>query len=156
MADPIGFQNGIEAARKHWKELWPNKAWPDKLADTLQTLVAGHNEGIVTPEPTPEPEPEPEPIPQNKYAPRTYNSTPSADARFCMKAEYGVKAVLGGFIDAMGVRYDESGRDLGGRTKNIVPELKGANSMDGREPCDPYTGPTGKAMPPYPLASFER
>lgn len=101
----------------------------------------------------------PPPPPQNRYAPRAYNWTLSADARFCMDAKWGVARQPGGFVDAAGVHYDEAGRDLGGRTKSIVPELKGANSMDGREPCDEYVGPTDRTIggdAGYPAASFEQ
>lgn len=103
--------------------------------------------------------PPPPPPPPNNYAPRAYNSTPSADARFCMDAKYGTVRDGAGYRDAMAVQYDESGRDLGGRSKTIVPELKGANSMDGREPCDEYVGPTGRTIggeAGYPAASFEQ
>jgi hypothetical protein len=31
----------------------------------------------------------------------------------------------------------------------IVPGLKGADSMDGMEPCDPYSA-NGISVPPYP------
>jgi len=142
----------------------PITAWADQ-AKALNKLAADVNGLMVrvaklegSPTPTPEPEPTPEPTPQPKYAPRAYNSTPSADARFCMSSQYGVQRVGGGYVDARGVNYDESGRDLGGRSKNIVPELKGANSMDGREPCDEYVGPTGRTIggsAGYPAASFE-
>jgi hypothetical protein len=144
----------------------PITAWADQ-AKALNRMAADLNdvrarvaklEGT-TPTPEPEPEPEPEPIPPQKYAPRAYNSTPSADARFCMSTQYGVARDGNGYVDSMGVRYDEAGRDLGGRSKNIVPELKGANSMDGREPCDEYVGPTGRTIggsAGYPAASFER
>lgn len=121
-----------------------------KLEDTSPTP---------TPEPTPEPEPIPEPTPTPKYAPRAYNSTSSADARFCCTEQYGCRREGSGWVDTMGIHYDEGMRDLGGRSKNIVPELKGANSMDGREPCDEYVGPTGRTIggsAGYPAASFER
>lgn len=106
--------------------------------------------------------PPPPPPPGPKYAPRAYNSTGSADARFCMGSKWGVSPSGNGFVDARGVRYDEAGRDLGGRTNNTsnpIPELKGANSMDGREPCDVYIGPTGRTIggaAGYPERSFER
>lgn len=103
----------------------------------------------------PPPPPPPPPPPVSAYAPRAYNSTPSADARFCMDSQYGVRPDGGGYIDQMGIRYDEAGRDLGGRTTTIVPGLKGANSMDGKEPCEPYTN-EGRTFPPYPAESFER
>lgn len=45
MAEKIGFQDGIEAARIRWNtHVDPGKAWPDKLAQTLKTLKEGHNE----------------------------------------------------------------------------------------------------------------
>ena len=72
-----------------------------------------------------------------------------------MKEEYGVVRQGSGYVDAMGATYDESGRDLGARSKDIVPGLKGADSMDGAEPCDPYTK-DGKSFPPYPAESFNR
>lgn len=59
----------------------------------------------------------------------------------------------------MGVTYDIDGRDLGGRTKTIVPQLKPSNEMDGRDPCDQYVGPTGATIggsAGYPAQSFER
>ncbi len=46
MANKIGFQDGIEAARLNWNKLDPGKAWPDKLASTLEELKAGHNEAL--------------------------------------------------------------------------------------------------------------
>ena len=61
----------------------------------------------------------------------------------------------GHFIDRQGVSYAENGLDLGGRSKNIVPGLKGADSMDGLEPCDPYVH-EGRTIPPYPPESFEQ
>jgi hypothetical protein len=45
MAPKIGFQDGIEAARRRWNDpIDPGRAWPDKLAETLRTLKQGHNE----------------------------------------------------------------------------------------------------------------
>jgi len=142
----------------------PITAWADqakalnKMAADVDRLMVrvGKLEGTT---PTPEPTPEPEPTPVVKYAPRAYNSTPSADARFCMLTKYGVVKEGSGYVDSKGVHYDEAGRDLGGRSKNQVPELKGANSMDGREPCDEYVGPTGRTIggsAGYPAASFEQ
>lgn len=102
------------------------------------------------------------PPPSTGYAPRAYNSTASADARFCCSSEYGCTRIPGGWRDAQGVTYDESMRDLGGRSNNQgnpIPELKGANSMDGKEPCDPYIGPLGTPVggtAGYPPASFNR
>ena len=103
----------------------------------------------------PPPPPPPPPPPEKRYAPKAYNSTSRADARFCMAAEYGVTRDGLGYIDEMGVRYDEGGRDLGGRSTDQVPGLKGADSMDGLEPCDSYTK-DGRGFPPYPVESFNR
>lgn len=51
MAPKIGTETGIEAARLRWNAAVADddpevagKAWPDKLAATLETLVDGHNE----------------------------------------------------------------------------------------------------------------
>jgi hypothetical protein len=44
MAELIGYQDGIEAARQRWRVLDPGRSWPDKLATTLITLKNGHNE----------------------------------------------------------------------------------------------------------------
>ena len=74
-----------------------------------------------------------------------------------MKSEYGVSRtthpVHGDcYVDEMGVHYDlEHGIDLdGARDRNfIVAGLKGADSMDGMEPCDPYSA-NGISVPPYP------
>jgi hypothetical protein len=113
-----------------------------------------------TPGPTPDPPPPPPPTPEKQYAPRAYNTAPNgADARFCMRSEYGVTRHGAGWIDALGVTYDEGGRDLGGRTKLQVPELKPANEMDHRDVCDEYVGPTGVRVGGthgYPAGSFER
>lgn len=53
MASKIGTETGIEAARGRWNEAvldddpeLEGKAWPNKLAATLETLVDGHNETI--------------------------------------------------------------------------------------------------------------
>lgn len=106
------------------------------------------------------PPPPPAPPPASRYAPRAYNTgTNLSDARFCMDSRWGVVRDGAGFRDAMGVAYDEGGRDLGGRTKTIVPELKPANEMDSRDVCDPYVGPTGVAIggdAGYPPGSFQR
>lgn len=44
MAEKIGTQHGIEAARQRWNTTDPGKAAYDKLAVTLTTLKDGHNE----------------------------------------------------------------------------------------------------------------
>jgi len=56
------------------------------------------------------------------------------------------------YIDEMGVHYDiDHGIDLDGSRQRdyMVPGLKGADSMDGMEPCDPYSA-NGISVPPYP------
>ena len=115
-------------------------------------------ESIGTTSPPPPPPPPPPTTPG--YAPRAYNTgTNLSDARFCMDSRWGVVRDGAGFRDAMGVTYDEGGRDLGGRSKLSVPELKPANEMDGRDPCDPYVGPTGRTIggaAGYPAGSFLR
>ena len=144
---------------KFWDQF---REW--KIAvDALERRVAALEAQGPAPEPEPVPEPvPPPPPPPARYAPRAYNSTASADARFCCTAEYGCVRDGAGYRDAMGIRYDESMRDLGGRsnnTANPIPELKGANSMDGREPCEQYVGPTGVTIggsAGYPAASFLR
>jgi hypothetical protein len=169
MSEKIGYQDGITAFFDWYRkqpnvpqrgpnydpdniDTWP---WPDKMERTMRILKDDHDAAVANPpQPGPEPEPEPEPEP-GKYAPRTYNTTSRADARFCMKEEYGVTRQGAGYVDQMGATYDESGRDLGARSKDIVPGLKGADSMDGREPCDPYTQ-DGKTFPPYPAESFNK
>ena len=168
MAKKIGYQDGITAFFDWYRkqpgvpqrgpnydpndiDTWP---WPDKMERTMRILKDDHDAAVVSPPPDPGPDPEPEPEP-GRYAPRTYNTTSRADARFCMSAEYGVVRQGAGYVDAMGVTYDEGGRDMGGRSKDIVPGLKGADSMDGREPCDPYTE-GGRSFPPYPAESFNK
>jgi hypothetical protein len=44
MALKIGYQDGIEASRLRWNATDPGKAAYDKLAKTLDSLKAGHNE----------------------------------------------------------------------------------------------------------------
>lgn len=108
--------------------------------------------------------PPPPPPPSNTYAPRAYNSVSGgSDARFCMDSKWGVRRTVAGepghWADSQNIFYDEGGRDLGGRSMLQVPELKPANQMDDRLPCDSYVGPTGVHIggsSGYPLASFER
>lgn len=134
----------------------PNSPRWNEIERLLEEIVASAQG------PTPIPEPTPQPEPEGKYAPMSHHSTPSADARFCMSPVYGVKRIAGGFMDQKGILYDEAGRDLGGRSKrgaDEMPFLKGANSMDGQEPCDPYVGPTGMLIggeAGYPAKCFER
>jgi len=44
VAAKIGFQDGIEATRQRLNTTDPGKSAYDKLAETLKTLKAGHNE----------------------------------------------------------------------------------------------------------------
>jgi hypothetical protein len=173
----IGYQHGITAMMNRLRDLDPGGTilkkeggkWPsidtltvpvdqwkayDKAERAFTILVHDHDAAVVDPPKPPDPEP-PDPEPGKKYAPRTYNSTDRADARFCMKEEYGVVRQGSGYVDQMGVTYDDGGRDQGGRSKDIVPGLKGADSMDGREPCDPYTHDS-RSFPPYPAESFNK
>ena len=177
----IGYQNGIVAGVNGLRDLDPSKTllkksggkWPsidtlagipldqwkawDKMERAFTILVHDHD-AAQSGGGTPDPPVPPDPPSGKRYAPRTHNTVGAADARFCMKPEYGVKRVTEGdgyWIDEMGVRYGENGLDLGGRSKNQVPGLKGANSMDGLEPCDPYTN-EGVTYPPYPPGSYEK
>lgn len=128
-----------------------------ELANALDRIEILENSGQPIPEPPPPPDPDP---PTARYAPRAYNTAPNgSDARFCMDPQWGVTRVGDHYVDQMGVHYDEGGRDLGGRSKKIVPELKPANEMDDRVPCDPYVGPTGARIggsAGYPPGSFEQ
>jgi hypothetical protein len=168
MSEKIGYQDGITAFFDWYRkqpgvpqrgpgydpndiDTWP---WPDKMERTLRILKDEHDATVTNPTPPPT-EPPPEPEPGLRYAPRSYNTTDRADARFCMKPEYGVVRSGAGYVDEMGVHYDEAGKDLGGRSKDFVPGLKGADSMDGAEPCDSYTK-DGRTFPPYPAESFNR
>lgn len=107
--------------------------------------------------PPPDP-PDPEPEPQKRYAPRTHNlGNRDQDPRFCCKPEYGVQRVNHPthgdcFQDEMGACYDlDKMLNLDGLRDRayMVPGLKGADSMDGMEPCDPYAA-NGISVPPYP------
>jgi hypothetical protein len=177
--------NAFDNAAARLKELLPKRpngqaitAWEEqrkalnsmlaRIGDAEKRLTALEG-GQSEPPPDPPPPPPP-PTPDDSYAPRTHNWTPSADARFCMKDEYGTRRVTSGdnpppgavFIDRRNVFYDAAGRDLGGRSNgegSVIPELKGGNSMDGLEPCDEYVGPTGVRIggaAGYPARSFEQ
>jgi len=104
------------------------------------------------------PPPPPPPPPTKRYAPRTHNlGGRDQDPRFCMKPEYGVTRInhpIHGdcYQDEMGCIYDiDHGLNVDGTRDRtyIVPGLKGADSMDGMEPCDPYSA-NGISVPPYP------
>lgn len=139
---------------------WP---WPDKKERTDRVLKDDHDAAIApTPTPTPDPDPTPEPEPEPyKYAPRTHNAVGSpgawrANARFCTR---GLPRNSAGEWYEPGfphIRYDQAERCIGGRDETrMVPGLKGADSMDGKEPCDTYTK-DGRTFPPYPDESYLR
>lgn len=102
--------------------------------------------------------PPPPPPTTKKYAPRTHNlGGHDQDPRFCMKPEYGVVDKGDHYEDEMGAKYDkEHGLNTDGKRDRarMVYGLKGADSMDGLEPCDPYLGPDGQMHPPYPADSY--
>lgn len=106
--------------------------------------------------PPPDP-PDPPPVENKKrYAPRTHNlGGRDQDPRFCCKPEYGVVDKGTHYEDEMGCWYDKEhmfsiGGPGGYRDRAyMVPGLKGADSMDGMEPCDPYSA-NGISVPPYP------
>lgn len=168
----IGYQDGLKAAYQRIKKLDPAgcnpnynpdnpdaipvdqlKAW-DKVHRTLKILKEDHDASIPNPPPGnggdnggEEPPP-----PTKRYAPRTHNlGGRDQDPRFCMKPEYGVVREGNGYRDEMGCHYTENGmNDDGLRDRAyMVPGLKGADSMDGMEPCDPYSA-NGISVPPYP------
>ena len=102
--------------------------------------------------PVPDPPDPPPPVNTKRYAPRTHNlGNRDQDPRFCMKPEYGVVDHTSYFQDEMGVKYDRDGMNTDGLRDRayMVPGLKGADSMDGMEPCDPYSA-NGISVPPYP------
>lgn len=110
--------------------------------------VQALEDDVVDPEP-----PSPPPTIQ-AYAPRTYNKSASGDARFCVAGL--PKDASGAYVDAMGVRYDSDGKDLGGRDgSRIVPGIKGSDMMDDNGPCDPYEW-QGRFFPPWPAESYLR
>lgn len=108
------------------------------------------------------PPPPPPPPPPKRYAPMTHHvGDRDQDPRFCCKPEFGVRwdSGRGLYVDEMGATYDSDMRLNGGRDRNRKPPmLKGAESMDGLEPCDEYIGPTGMRIggsAGYPPESFE-
>ncbi len=165
----VGYQDGLKAAYQRIKKLDPTgcnpnydpdhpdaipvdqlKAW-DKVHRTLKILKEDHDaalpsngggdNGGTTP-------------PVKRYAPRTHNlGGRDQDPRFCCKPEYGVVDKGSYFEDEMGCTYTKEpyGTNPDGRRDRtyIVPGLKGADSMDGMEPCDPYSA-NGISVPPYP------
>jgi hypothetical protein len=160
MSEKIGYQNGIKAAMNRLRAIDPKgKSAYDKLERTLFILARDHDASIPAtpppPKPDPKPDPKPEPEPQYKYAPRTYNAVGvpgswRANARFCTtglpRNEQG-QFYEPGFPH---IRYDSNGLCIGGRNESrMVPGLKGADSMDGRSPCQGYG-----AFPPWPEESY--
>lgn len=98
--------------------------------------------------------PPPPPPPAKRYAPRTHNlGGRDQDPRFCCKPEYGVVDKGDYYEDEMGCKYTKEpyGTNFDGLRDRayMVPGLKGADSMDGMEPCDPYSA-NGISVPPYP------
>jgi hypothetical protein len=145
----IGFQNGIEAAKKRMRALDPGGfnatetgAW-DKFFRTIKHLVDEHDAEQTDPEEPPDPQP-------TMVAPRTYNTAPGGEpsARFCTT---GLPRNSSGQLYDIYATYDDDGHDLGGRTALQVPGLKPANEMDGRGPCDPYGN-----FPPWPEGSYAK
>ena len=115
-------------------------------------LAAAAFDAARTLHPVQPPQPIPTP-PQPRYAPRAYNlGGRDQDPRFCCRPEYGVRLENGVYVDEMGCTYDTD-KMLNGDGKRdrsyIVEGLKGADSMDGREPCDPVTD-VPVPYPPYP------
>lgn len=95
--------------------------------------------------------PTPPPPPPLRLAPQTYNKGSSGqDARYCTSAPGVTQTAPNRWRDEGGFQYDEKGLSLGGRSGQLIPELKPADEMDGREPCDPYNG-----FPPWPAKSYE-
>lgn len=177
MATKVGYQDGLKAAYQRIKKLDPSgcnpnynpddpnaipvdqlKAW-DKVHRTLKIMKEDHDASIPnTPPDNGGDNGGTEPTPVRSYAPRTHNrGGHDQDPRFCCKPEYGVKVIddpIHGRVyqDMMGCIYDlEHMMNLDGlRDRNfIVSGLKGADSMDGMEPCDPYSA-NGISVPPYP------
>jgi hypothetical protein len=159
----IGYQNGVAAAELRMRRLDPGGfnatrtgAW-DKYFSTQRRLVADHDAectGAPPPTTTTTAPPPTTTAPAPRPAPQAYNRGSSGqDARYC------VNGGAGG-TDAAGYRYDSGGREIDGRrTGNPVAELKPADEMDGREPCDQYVGPTGRTIggaAGYPPGSYER
>lgn len=133
----------IQGAQYVWKDR-PNSPRWNEVEELLGEI------GTSSP-PTPDPEPEPEP---SGFAPRTYNKSSSGDARFCVAGL--PKDSSGAYVDAMGVRYDDGGRDLGGRDgSRIVPGIKASDMMDDNGPCDGYEW-QGRVFPPWPPESYLR
>ena len=84
----------------------------------------------------------------------THYGVPRADARFCVHSPGVVEFAPNHWRDEGGFTYSENGLCDGGRTGKFIAELKGADSMDGLEPCQGYTK-DGRTFPPWPAASYE-
>lgn len=120
---------------------WP---WPDKK-ERMDRIVKDDHDAAIPPVVVPPPvEPPPvEPPPTQKYPPRTHNAVGSpgawrANARFCVQ---GLPKEGNLFVGPFGDKYDDGGRCTNGMRdeSRMVAGLKGADSMDGKEPCDGYT-----------------
>lgn len=133
-----------------------------KNADPYEVEAIGFvtlDRGSTSPAPPPPPPPPP---PQKRHAPMTHHvGAGNQDPCFCMRPEYGVvwDPVRNLYVDQLGATYDVKGRLNEGRDRNRKPPmLKGAESMDGLEPCEQYVGPTGMTIggsAGYPPESFE-
>lgn len=170
MAQLIGYQDGIDwligflkkfplvkyrpvgdrpAALTQWYGL-------EKLERTLRILKDDHDAAVVVP-PTPVPPTVPPPTDKPRLAPMTHYKTDRADARYCVHAPGVTQRGDGRWIDEGGHVYSDEPSGLcesGTRSGKFVSGLKGADSMDGLEPCDGYTF-GGNTYPPWPAASYE-
>ena len=167
MAQLIGYQDGIDwfvgfARKIPGVKYRPVDQRPNTLAQwyglekferTLRILKDDHDAAIVT---TPDPPPPPPPPPPSapRLAPMTHYKAGGADARYCVRSPGVTQIAPDHYRDEGGFTYSENGLCDGGRSGKYVPGLKGADSMDGREPCDGYTF-NGVTFPPWPAASYE-
>lgn len=170
MANKIGFQDGITGYIE-WLRKQPgvqkrgpsfNPAdvntypWPDKLERTLRMLKDEHDakiDPVPTPTPTPTPTPKPDPVPTVRMAPQTINPEGASDARYCTT---GLPFDSGSqrFYEPSNsnIKYNKDGLCDGGRTKRVIPGLRGAKSTDGANICG-YTY-NGHTYPPWPADSY--
>ena len=156
---PIGYQNGISAARARMTRIDPGGfnaaatgAW-DKFFRSVSILVNDHDAGCVqAPPPTTTTSPPTTTAPPALVAPLTYNRSARGDARFCVDAL--PRNAAGRHYDAYAT-YDDGGLQLGGRSESIVPGLRFSDNMNGLGPCDSYSE-GGRTFPPWPEASYSR
>lgn len=160
---PIGSQHGCTGATNRLRRLDPGGTNAsrtgayDRLERTCIILARDHDAGLVPIPPPPVTTTAPPPTtttvpPPPRLAPQTYNRGSSGqDARYCVLWPGVSKVGPNRWRDEGGFEYDDGGLSLGGRSGNAVAGLLPADSMDGREACDPVNG-----MPPYPAGSFLR